>query len=411
MTADLYQKIQSQLPLALASDRLAVKRQLKGIRRGKNAKSRRQRLLRLQERLRHSIRQRQKRVKDLPSISVNTDLPIAAKREAIIDSIRRHRAVIVSGDTGSGKSTQIPQYCLQADRGIAGLVGCTQPRRIAATSVARRIAEELGEPPGQSVGYKIRFSKRTSPQGYIKMMTDGILLAEAASDSMLGAYDTIIVDEAHERSLNIDFLLGILKTLLKRRSDLNVIITSATIDTEKFSKAFDDAPVINVSGRMYPVEVRYNPPPEKKQNSDGKGQETHIDLAVKALAQLTRQGVRSDILVFMPTEADIRETCALVESGDFKGASVYPLYGRLPAQHQGVFFIRIITDKLLVILAVNDPLADQTVQISGPGIAGENDFLGIWRPCQRIGGIHTRPVNGQKSFGLIGLVLSEPQYL
>lgn len=350
MVKDIFKKVQSQLPQALASDRIAVERRLEDIRREKSGKDSRQRLLKLQERLRHSIKRRQKRVKGLPAINAMADLPIAAKKSDIIGTIRRHRVVIISGDTGSGKSTQIPQYCLRAGRGTEGWVGCTQPRRIAATSVARRIAEELGEPLGRSVGYKIRFSERTSPQGYIKMMTDGILLAEASSDPMLGAYDTIIVDEAHERSLNIDFLLGILKTLLMRRRDLKVIITSATIDTDKFSKAFDNAPVIEVSGRMFPVELRYKPPLQEKQNGDGngKGLETHIELAVNALAQLSQQGVRSDILVFMPTEADIRETCALIDSRHFKGASVYPLYGRLPAQQQGRVFSRTHRQKIIV---------------------------------------------------------------
>jgi ATP-dependent helicase HrpA len=348
MTEDLFRKIDSQIPLVLTSDRLAAKQQLERIRRTKSTTDRYRRLSRLQEKLRSSIRRRHKREKALPAINVNTDLPIASKRVAIMDAIRQHRVVIVSGDTGSGKSTQIPQYCLQAGRGIEGVVGCTQPRRIAATSIARRIAEELGEPLGQSVGYKIRFSERTSPHGYIKMMTDGILLAEAAADPLLGGYDTVIVDEAHERSLNIDFLLGLLKTLLARRSDLKIIITSATIDTEKFSSAFDHAPVIEVSGRMFPVEVRYMPPLHTAQRDDEKGLDTHIDLAVKALTELTRKGVRSDILVFMPTEADIRETCALVENRNLKGVAVYPLYGRLPARHQGRVFSRTNHQKIIV---------------------------------------------------------------
>jgi ATP-dependent helicase HrpA len=164
---------------------------------------------------------------------------------------------IISGETGSGKTTQIPKFCLAAGRGIDGKIACTQPRRIAATTVAARIAEELAEDLGQSVGYKIRFQDKTGSDAYIKVVTDGILLAETQGDPWLNEYDTIIVDEAHERSLNIDFVLGILKQLVQKRRNLKLIITSATIDTEKFSKAFDDAPVIEVSGRLFPVETRY----------------------------------------------------------------------------------------------------------------------------------------------------------
>ena len=183
----------------------------------------------------------QRRLRQRPRVSFPEKLPITAKKTDIVDAIRKHPVVIISGDTGSGKSTQIPKMCLAAGRGIGGKIACTQPRRIAATTIAARIAHELGEPIGNSVGYKIRFKDRTSKRGYIKVLTDGMLLAETQQDPRLTQYDTIIVDEAHERSLNIDFLLGILKKLLKKRKDLKLIITSATIDTEKFSKAFDNA--------------------------------------------------------------------------------------------------------------------------------------------------------------------------
>ncbi|MDP3285090.1 MAG: DEAD/DEAH box helicase, partial [Desulfobacterales bacterium] len=199
------------------------------------------------------------RKKNLPKPLFDPALPITAKKDEIIESILKNQIVIISGETGSGKTTQIPKFCLAAGRGINGKIGCTQPRRIAAITVAARIAEELGEETGKSVGYKIRFADKTSKDSYIKIMTDGILLAEAHNDPYLREYDTLIVDEAHERNLNIDFILGVLKTLLAKREDLKLIITSATIDTEKFSKAFDNAPVIEVSGRMFPVEVRYLP--------------------------------------------------------------------------------------------------------------------------------------------------------
>jgi HrpA-like RNA helicase len=197
----------------------------------------------------------------VPRVSYPPELPIAARADEIVAALRspRQRVVIISGETGCGKSTQIPKMCLEAGRGINGRIGVTQPRRLAAMTIAYRIAEELGETLGRSVGYKIRFQDRTSRDGYIKVMTDGILLAETQGDHGLHEYDTIIIDEAHERSLNIDFLLGIMRRLLDERPDLKLVITSATLDTEKFSKAFRNAPVIEVSGRLYPVEVEYRP--------------------------------------------------------------------------------------------------------------------------------------------------------
>jgi ATP-dependent helicase HrpA len=255
-------------------------------------------------------------------------LPIVDRKEDIIRAIRRHPVVVVTGETGSGKTTQIPKMCIEAGRGLRGMIGCTQPRRIAAVTVAQRIAEELGEDVGRVVGYKIRFEDRSGPRPLIKLMTDGILLMEAQTDPRLRAYDTIIVDEAHERSLNIDFVLGILRKLLLSRRDLKVIVTSATIDTEKFSRAFDHAPIIEVSGRMYPVELHYRPiDPEAEE----KGDFTYVDAAVQAVEDLRRQRKRGDILIFMPTEQDIRETCDLLED-----SHVRPSFGggttpRLPA--------------------------------------------------------------------------------
>jgi len=267
-----------------------------------------------------------------------TDAMLSAK--ARIKTIVRAPVVIISGQTGSGKTTQIPKFCLAAGRGIDGKIGCTQPRRIAATMVARRIAEELKQNVGQAVGYKIRFKDRTHRDAYIKIMTDGILLMEAQNDPFLNAYDTIIVDEAHERNLNVDFVLGILKTLLKKRNDLKIIITSATIDTQKFSKAFDNAPVIEVSGRMYPVEVRYYPNQMEieQKSADDSGEQTHIELAVRTIDWLHATGARGDILVFMPTEQDIRETCEIIESRNFPRTTVLPLFARLRAADQSKVF-------------------------------------------------------------------------
>ena len=240
-------KIESYLPRVLAVDRLAAHREIRRLKH-RNKKSRstyniEHRLDRLQKRLKASEQKRNRRLKNLPDLRFNEELPIFAKKNEIIAAIKRHPVIVVSGETGSGKTTQLPKFCLAAGRGIDGIIGCTQPRRIAATTVARRIAQELGQETGQTVGYKIRFKERSTGDAYIKIMTDGILLAETQGDRYLSAYDTIIVDEAHERSLNIDFILGILQTLLNRRDDLKLIITSATIDTEKFSKAFGNAPV------------------------------------------------------------------------------------------------------------------------------------------------------------------------
>src|SRR5512134_1717228 len=195
----------------------------------------------------------------LPAITFPEELPVSGRREEIARAVESHPVVIVCGETGSGKTTQLPKICLALGRGERGLIGHTQPRRIAASSIAKRIAQELGTPPGEVVGYKVRFTDQTRPGASIKLMTDGILLAETQGDPMLSAYDTLIIDEAHERSLNIDFLLGYLRQLLPRRPDLKVIITSATIDPQRFSRHFGDAPIVEVSGRTYPVEIRYRP--------------------------------------------------------------------------------------------------------------------------------------------------------
>ena len=201
-----------------------------------------------------SVSAREARSRALPQAAVDQSLPIATQAERIVELIRAHQVVVIAGETGSGKTTQLPKLCLAAGRGAAGMIGCTQPRRIAARAVARRVAEELHVPLGGAVGFQVRFNDNVSEQTAVKFMTDGILLAEIQSDRWLSAYDTLIIDEAHERSLNIDFLLGYLKTLLQKRRDLKVIVTSATIDTERFSRHFGDAPVVDVEGRGHPVE-------------------------------------------------------------------------------------------------------------------------------------------------------------
>ena len=303
-------QIRSLLPDVMIADRLAAVLEIERLTRKKAkplpAEKLRLRLERLEKRLKASERKRAGRQKNLPKFSYNDDLPITARKKDIIRAIERHPVVIVSGETGSGKTTQLPKFCLEAGRGIDGIIGHTQPRRIAAMTVARRIAEEFGQEIGRAVGYKIRFKDRTAKNAYLKIMTDGILLAETQTDRFLNAYDTIIVDEAHERNLNIDFILGILQTLLDRRDDLKLVITSATIETAKFSKTFGDAPVIEVSGRMYPVDVRYQPPEfSKEENNDL----THVELEAQAVSRLLKESTRGDILVFMHTEQDILDTC------------------------------------------------------------------------------------------------------
>jgi ATP-dependent helicase HrpA len=233
--------------------------------------------------------------------------------------IEAHQVVIVSGETGSGKTTQLPKICLELGRGVAGLIGHTQPRRIAAKSVAARIADELDSMLGNEVGYKVRFNERVAPETYVKLMTDGILLAEIQHDRLLLQYDTLIIDEAHERSLNIDFLLGYLRWILPRRPDLKLIITSATIDPHSFAQYFSGAPVIEVSGRGYPVEIRYRP-----LNSEGGDAERDLQQAiVDGVDELRRLGP-GDILVFLPGERQIRETAESLRkqfwlSGNLRG--------------------------------------------------------------------------------------------
>jgi ATP-dependent helicase HrpA len=279
-----------------------------------------------------SVEERRYRRDHRPPVSFPENLPITSKRQQIVRLIRENQVVIVSGETGCGKSTQIPKMCLEAGRGIAGRIGCTQPRRIAAITIAHRIAEELDEEIGRSVGYKIRFREKTSRQAFIKIMTDGMLLAETQGDPGLYEYDTLIIDEAHERTLNIDFILGILRTLLPRRPELKVIITSATLDTEKFSGAFGHAPVVNVEGRTYPVEVEYLPVDPDLEDA---GELTYVDMAVKAIDGLREEKRYGDILVFMPTEEDILETCERLEGRRYPGTTILPLFARLPASEQG----------------------------------------------------------------------------
>jgi ATP-dependent helicase HrpA len=341
-------KIESRLPEVTLKDRQRVLRELRSLRRmspgEESHKETSHTLDRMEETLSRLVARKTRRVALRPELTYPDHLPISSKRHDIVEAIRENPVVIVSGETGSGKSTQIPKMCLEAGRGIEGKIGCTQPRRIAAVAIARRIAEELGEPPGKSVGYKIRFTEKSSPEGYIKVMTDGILLAETHGDRFLHEYDTIMIDEAHERSLNIDFLLGILKSLLSNREDLKLIITSATIDTRKFSAAFDGAPVIDVKGRTYPVDVLY-----AAGGQDGEEAEaTYVERAVEEAEALVRRGRSGDMLIFMPTEQDIRDTCELLEGRRFDGTVVLPLFARLTGDEQQRVFSPFSGRKIVV---------------------------------------------------------------
>ena len=262
------------------------------------------------------------------------DLPICTRREEILAAMRGHQVVVVAGETGSGKTTQLPKMCVDAGFAVRGRIGCTQPRRVAALSVSRRVAEELGVTWGREVGCKMRFNDDTGRETKIKFMTDGILLAEIQSDPMLRAYSALILDEAHERSLNIDFLLGYLQGLLRKRADLKLIITSATIDTEAFSKAFGGAPIVEVSGRLWPVEVRYAPVESFSTDEEF----THIEAAVRATEDALIESDAGDVLVFMPTERDIRDTRELLEGSLGAGIEVIGLFGRMPAAEQARIF-------------------------------------------------------------------------
>ena len=258
------------------------------------------------------------------------DLPVSARRDEILKLIAEHQVVVIAGETGSGKTTQLPKMCLELGRGVKGLIGHTQPRRIAARSVATRIAEELKSELGSTIGYKVRFNDQVSDNTLVKLMTDGILLAEIQNDRYLNQYDTLIIDEAHERSLNNDFILGYLKQILAKRPDLKVIITSATIDVERFSKHFNNAPIIEVSGRTYPVEVRYRPIVEEEDQDQLQG-------ILNAVDELQAEG-RGDILIFMNGEREIRDTAEALQKQELRHTEILPLYARLSAAEQQRIF-------------------------------------------------------------------------
>lgn len=370
----MYSQLKNQLPETLLKDRHRLKRQLEQLKRQKKPESD-PAWQKLTDRVNRSIEQVVANRAAVPNIGYPDNLPVAQKRDELIRLIKDHQVIVIAGETGSGKTTQIPKMCLEAGRGVFGRIGCTQPRRLAARSVAERIAQELDSNLGELVGYQVRFHDQVKNNSLIKVMTDGILLAEVQNDRFLNQYDTIIIDEAHERSINIDFLLGILKTLLPKRPDLKLVITSATIDTERFAQFFREGeaavPVVEVSGRTYPVEVRYRP---LSTFVDDEGNEFEQDIptailhAVEELAEIDPFG---DVLVFQIGERDIKETANLLNKSHLNNTEVIPLYARQAMSEQNKVFQ--ISQKRRIILATN--VAETSLTVPGikfvidPGLA------------------------------------------
>jgi len=341
MTDHAIDQLLNNLDHAMIADRHRLRRQLHELRKRPDEAK----LVQWVEKVQASFAQVTARQQSVPNIRYDDSLPIAAKRDEIKKALAEHQVLVIAGETGSGKTTQLPKICLELGHGSHGLIAHTQPRRIAARSVAARVAEELGTPLGALVGYQVRFEDQSDSNTLVKLMTDGILLAETQHDRFLERYDTIIVDEAHERSLNIDFLLGYLKTLLHRRPELKLIITSATIDLERFSKHFDGAPIIEVSGRTYPVDTWYRPL-TREQDEEGNQVEDDISVDQAILATLDEiahhersQGKGpGDVLVFLPGEREIRDAADMLRKAQLRHTEILPLYARLtPAEQQKIF--------------------------------------------------------------------------
>ena len=328
MSEAILRSLQSQLSECLPVDKAQLLRRLQGVQRLPVNKQTAVLAIIGQELEKAKLRA-QLRQQSVPKLHY-PDLPVTDKRHDIAEAIRKHQVVIVAGETGSGKTTQLPKICMEAGRGVQGMIGHTQPRRLAARTVAARIAEELQCELGSHVGYKVRFHDQVNENSYVKLMTDGILLAEIQSDRMLMQYDTLIIDEAHERSLNIDFILGYLKQLLPKRPDLKLIITSATIDPQRFSRHFGNAPVIEVSGRTYPVDVRYRPWQDEEDSDPLQGLFNAVD-------ELCTEGL-GDILIFMNGEREIRDTADALRKRNLRDTEILPLYSRLSNTEQNRIF-------------------------------------------------------------------------
>ncbi|MDT7723665.1 MAG: ATP-dependent helicase HrpA [Actinomycetota bacterium] len=348
--------LRARLPELMPRDAYRLRRRLEGARKARDKQS-------VAEQLAADFDAAELRVQlrreSVPVLKYPAELPVSQRKDDIAAAIRDNQVVIVAGETGSGKTTQLPKICLELGLGVRGQIGHTQPRRLAARTVAERIASELNTELGETVGYKVRFSDQSGQNTLVKLMTDGILLAEIQTDRMLRQYDTLIIDEAHERSLNIDFILGYLKQLLPRRPDLKVIITSATIDPERFSKHFSDAPIVEVSGRTYPVEVRYRPivDPDDPNADQDRDQTSAIGDAVD---ELIAEG-QGDILVFLSGEREIRDTADALNKQDLRNTEVLPLYARLSSADQHRVFQRHAGRR--VVLATN--VAETSLTVPG----------------------------------------------
>jgi ATP-dependent helicase HrpA len=316
----------------MLQDQRRLARQLDRARRAADGDRRAQAFAALHAEVAEAERRVERRRHGVPAISYPEQLPVSRRKDDIAAAIRDHQVVVVAGETGSGKTTQLPKICLELGRGVHGMVGHTQPRRLAARTVAERVSEELDRPLGGAVGYQVRFTDKVGDDTLVKLMTDGILLNEIQRDRSLRGYDTLIIDEAHERSLNVDFILGYLKQLLPRRPDLKVVITSATIDPERFARHFDDAPVVEVSGRTYPVEVRYRPPVGEDTEDGGRSRD-QVQAISDAVDELYAEPP-GDVLVFLSGEREIRDTADFLRRRHLRDTEVLPLYGRLSAAEQ-----------------------------------------------------------------------------
>jgi len=349
-----------------------------------------------------SAARRQARAAAKPAVRLDESLPISARADEIVELIRKHQVVVIAGETGSGKTTQLPKLCLAAGRGEAGMIGCTQPRRLAARSVARRVAEELGTALGEQVGFQVRFTDQVSERTLVKFMTDGILLAETQGDPWLSAYDTLIIDEAHERSLNIDFLLGYLKRLAAKRPELKIIVTSATIDTARFAEHFNDAPVVSVEGRAYPVEVRWRPAdapvrdrgPHTRDTADRvqQGSAEHLGLVIdEIIADRSLGGGPGDVLVFLPGEREIRDAHLLLSRRQYRETEVLPLYARLSAADQDRVFKP--GPKRRIVLATN--VAETSLTVPRIRYVVDTGSARVMRYSQRsqLERLHVEPVS------------------
>ncbi|WP_424711035.1 ATP-dependent RNA helicase HrpA [Kitasatospora acidiphila] len=357
-------ELAARLPELTLRDQQRIGRRLDGARRVRGPEARAAVAAELAVEIDRAELRIEQRRQAVPEIRYPAELPVSQKKDDILAAIRDHQVVIVAGETGSGKTTQIPKICLELGRGVKGLVGHTQPRRIAARTVAERVAEEIGTPLGETVGWKVRFTDQVGQDTLVKLMTDGILLAEIQTDRELRQYDTLIIDEAHERSLNIDFILGYLKQLLPRRPDLKVVITSATIDPERFARHFGDAPIVEVSGRTYPVEVRYRPLVDDTADAED-GDEVdrdrdQIQAICDAAEELQAEGP-GDILVFLSGEREIRDTADALNKLNLKFTEVLPLYARLSSAEQHKVFQR--STKRRIVLATN--VAETSLTVPG----------------------------------------------